>query len=78
MFSSSGPEELRGAGPRAAAPWRVERTQEEGGRWKTAADRRLPPGRLARWAEGPGAGLGAGGRRWEKQPDWVAGPRTPP
>ena len=77
LFASCGPEDLRGARERAPAPWRVERIRGGRGRWRTAADRRLRPGQLARWAKGLGAALGPGRRRWEKQPGWVARPRMP-
>lgn len=72
------PEDLPGACFRAPAPWPTECTQGECRCRRTAADRRLRPGRLARWAKGPGAALGAGRRRRKKRLGWVAGPRMSP
>lgn len=64
--------------PQTPAPWPVELTKGEHGRGRTATDCPLRPGQLARWAEGPGAALGAGRCRLEKRSGSVAGPRKLP
>lgn len=71
-------EDLPGACLRAPAPWPTECTQGECGYPRTGADRRLRPGHLARWAEGPGAALGAGSRRRQKRLGCVDEPRMSP
>lgn len=60
------------------APWQVKRTEGERGRERTATGRRLQPGQLARWAQGPGAALRPGRFRLGKRPGSVAGLRRPP
>lgn len=67
MNASSGIRTYPGRRHRVSEPRKAERTQKNPGRRSAAFARRIAPGQLADWAEGPGAEL----------PAWPRLPRRP-